>query len=364
MRIPPSASTLTLKAALLVIACGASLTSLQLPAQAPPPSSTASWRLRQIAVISMSGLPEFDQAAFANGSVVISHPGAHTVDVFNPLKRLLVKHVAGVDDPRGIAVDDATKTVFIADAAKPSVAIISTANWTVLRTIPLPETPQDVVFAEKENALYISALTASSIMYVPLDQGQAATIDVGGRIDGIAYDAQAGRIFASVNNLAEVAVLQAAGAQTKVSQRWTLNASQPAGLAFDPQEGRLFVAVRYAVLSLNAGTGQEISRVPTAAGTDTLRYDPARQVLYAASSDGSITTIAADKGKLISQYELRTGVKGHNLALDPENHLLYLPGGAAGKSKLVVLKPFSIIPEGQSGHEDDDTPPAKTPPKP
>ena len=146
----------------------------------------------------MSGLPEFDQAAFANGSVVISHPGAHTVDVFNPLKRRMIKHVAGIEDPRGIAVDDATKTVFIADAAKRSIAIVSTANWTVLKTIALHETPQEVIFAEKENALYISALTAPSIMYVPLGDGQVATIDVGGRIAGITYDAQSGRIFASL----------------------------------------------------------------------------------------------------------------------------------------------------------------------
>lgn len=353
-----------------MIICSALLSAVELPGQGAPAASSSSlpWRLRKISVIPMNGLPGFDQAAFANGSLVISHPGAQTVDVFNPLKRLMVKHVAGVDDPRGIAVDDATKTVFIADAATRSIAVVSAANWTVLRTIALPEIPQDIMFVEKENALYVSGLTAPSLMYVPIDRGQSSVtaIDVGGRVEGMAYDAQSGRIFASLNNLAEIAVLQAAGAQTAVSSRWTLSASQPAGLAFDSQVGRLFVAVRYAVLSLNGNTGQEISRVPAAAGTDTLRYDLPRQVLYAAATDGSVTTIAANKGILTSQNELRTGVKGHNLALDPENHLLYLPGGAEGKSKLVILKPFSIVPETGKGDDDDNDnaePTVKTVPK-
>lgn len=323
-------------------------------------------RLREIGSAQLPGYPGFDHAVYTNGNIVISHPGAHTVDVFNAVKRRVIGHVQGIGDSRGIAANDAIKTVFIADAANRSIAVVSGSDWTVKKTIALPVAPQDIVFAAKENALYVSGLTEPVVMYVPVDGGQPVSINVGGRVEGMALDPQTERIFASVSDLAEIAVLQAAGAQTKVDQHWKLSASQPTGLAFDPQVGRLFVAVRYAVLSLNANSGQEISRVPTSAGTDTLRYEPTRRVLYAGSTDGTITVIGADKGTLVSQNEVRAEVKGHSFVLDPQSHLLYLLGGREGKSKMVIFKPYSMNlgNDADSEEKNANSAPATTMPAP
>ncbi len=322
----------------------------QVATQRPIQSSE---RLRQIALVQLPGQPGFDGVAMANGNIVISHPGAQSVDIFNPLKRRIVAHVQGISAARGIAVDDASKTVFIADSAKQQIAVVSSSDWSLKKTLHLDIAPQDLVFVPKQNALYVSAVISPSLLFVPLDGTAPTVIDVGGRVEGMAYDPQTSRIFAAVNNLDEIAVLEGSGAQTKIADHWKLNASQPTGLVFDSQVGRLFVAVRYAVLSLNANTGQEISRVPTSAGTDTLRFEPSDQVLYAGSTDGTVTTIAANKGTLLLQNELRTDVKGHCFAVDPQSHLLYLPGGREGKSKLVILKPFSMRPDDSSSDDDD-----------
>ena len=56
----------------------------------------------------------------------------------------------------------------------------------------------------------------------------------------------------------------------KVINRFTLNASQPTGLVYDPQYHELYVAVRYAVLAISADTGAEIDRVAAPAGVDQL----------------------------------------------------------------------------------------------
>lgn len=52
------------------------------------------------------------------------------------------------------------------------------------------------------------------------------------------------------------------------------------------------MAVRYAVLVLNADTGAEISRIPAAAGPDSLWFDPSNAALYAAATHGSVNMIA------------------------------------------------------------------------
>jgi hypothetical protein len=102
--------------------------------------------------------------------------------------------------------------------------------------------------------------------------------------------------------------------------------------------------VRYAVLSIDADSGAELSRVPVAAGTDRLWLDATDGALYGASSDGTVTTIKVNGRQLVYESELKTDVKGHSLAFDPERKLIYVPGGREGKSKMVILKQFGALP--------------------
>ena len=67
-------------------------------------------------------------------------------------------------------------------------------------------------------------------------------------------------------------------------------------------------------------------------------------MLYAASADGTITTMKVNGRQLAYESELKTDVKGHSLAFDPERKLIYVPGGHEGKSKMVILKQFGAVP--------------------
>jgi hypothetical protein len=134
----------------------------------------------------------------------------------------------------------------------------------------------------------------------------------------------------------------------KIVNRFTLNASQPTGLVYDPEYHELYVAVRFAVLAISADTGAEIDRVAAPSGVDRLWLDPASHTLYAAS-EGSLLTLNA-KGRLSLADEITTQVKGHTVAYDADKKLLLFPGGREGKSKLVIYRPMT--PNGQPGSED------------
>jgi DNA-binding beta-propeller fold protein YncE len=123
----------------------------------------------------------------------------------------------------------------------------------------------------------------------------------------------------------------------KVVGRYKLAASQPTGLVFDAKARRLYVAVRYAVVALDADTGNETGRVATPAGTDMLWLDAPTSTLYVASA-GSVAIIRTGAGKLDKLGELNTDVRAHVLAFDPATNLVYVPGGREGRSKLLILK--------------------------
>jgi hypothetical protein len=95
--------------------------------------------------------------------------------------------------------------------------------------------------------------------------------------------------------------------------------------------------VRYAVVTLDADTGAELSRAGAPAGVDSLWLDQASGTLYAAAG-GAVCIMKARPGGLTLQSELNVDVKGQSLAYDPETKLIYLPGGREGRSKLLIMK--------------------------
>lgn len=355
-------------------------------------------KLRQVAIVDLPGRPGFESVVFANGKLVIAHKGADTLDIFDPRRRRLVAQVSEIRDPRGMAVDAATGTVYIACAGSNSIAVLNSKNWQVETMIPLRDSPEAVLAVPQSKALYVTDPFEHSISVVSTEGAGSETgrIDVGGRPEQIAWDPQKKLLYATVEDRNEIVVLdpalmtsaagrvgarpssrqmqtgqgqQTQGAQTAnsaaadpaamshgqtplsdlaaaplapaVVRTIKLTASEPTGLLFDANTRRLYVAVRYAVVQIDPDAGTEIARVPAPAGTDSLTMDSASNTLYASSVDGSIVILNAGD-KLSETNEFQSEVRGHALAVDPANKTIFLSGGREGKSKLVILKQFGL----------------------
>ena len=290
-------------------------------------------QLHQVAIIDIPGRPGFDSIVFANGMLVIAHRGANAVDVFDPARRRLSRQIPDMKDPRGIASDDAAGRVYVANADSNSIAVISSSKWEVDSTIPLQFSPDSLLLVGSK--LYVADWKNRAVAIVDPAKGAVTTsMAVGGRPQHMVADAPSGTVFVTVEDANEVVGIGAEGAVTK---RFHLTASQPTGIAIDDKFRRLFVAVRSAVLVVNADTGAEIARVPSEAGTDSLWFDPSNGALYAAASNGSVNMISTQRN-FTSEHELKTDVRGHTLAFDSARKMVYMPGGREGKSKLVILK--------------------------
>lgn len=301
-------------------------------------TGAAQAQLRQIAVLDIPGRPGFESIAWAKGHLVLAHDASNTVDIFDPAKRRVVAQVKDMNDPRGIGVDEQAGLVYVANAGDQTIAVISTSNWAVQDRIQLKASPDCLLFVPETHTLYIGNWRTQSISILPSGQHEPkATVEVGGRPQHMIFDLATRQVFASLEDQNEVIGLDESG---KIAHRWRLNASLPTGLALDPQSRRLFVAVRYAVLILNADTGTEVGRVASPAGTDTLWFDDASKTLYAGANGGSVNVIKLGDDRYQSEHELQTSIRGHTLAYDPVKKFIYMPGGKEGRAKLVILKPI------------------------
>jgi YVTN family beta-propeller protein len=297
-------------------------------------SQALAGQLRQVAMVDIPGRPGFDSMAFAGNYLLIAHRAANAVDIFDPRLRRLKAQISGMADPRGIAVDNAAGRVYIANAGSNSLAVLSIADWKLAETIRLQYSPDTLLLAGGK--LYVGNWLDNSVSIVdPQQRRELATLDVGGRAQHMLWDPATKLIFTSLEQLGEVIGIDSG---QRIAKRYRLLASQPTGLALDVKGRRLFVAVRYAVLVLDADTGAELARIPAAGGITTLWFDEGQQALYAAATNGSVNLIATGGDHFLRRHELQTQVRGHSFAYDPAKKTVYLTGGREGRSKLVILK--------------------------
>jgi YVTN family beta-propeller protein/YD repeat-containing protein len=302
-------------------------------------------QLRQIGMVNIPGAPGFGELTFCNGMLLLTHPGASAVDVFDPVKRRVVAQIAGLQAPRGIATDEKDGRVYVADHGSNSIAVIATDSWKVVDSIGLTGSPDSLLY-DSAGKLYWTDSDAGTISLLDLHTKQdVARTDTGGTPRELEWDGARKLVFATLQDTHQVIVVDP---ELKIVNRFTLNASQPTGLVYDPQYHELYVAVRYAVLAISADTGAEIDRVAAPAGIDRMWLDPDSHTLYAAS-EGSLLTLNA-KGRLSLGDEILTQVKGDAVAYDADKHLVLFPGGREGKSKLIIFRPME--PQGQSGSDE------------
>ncbi len=302
--------------------------------------ATAAWgaQLRQVAMVDVPGRPGFDEAVFANGMLVMSHEAAGTLDIFDPGKRRVIAQVEGLAAPHGLAVDARGFRVYVANSGGNNIAVISSKTWKTERTIAVEAAPYNLALSSDGRRLFLANWRNQSVSAVDLGGDKVATENLGGSPQTLVYDVSHRQLYATLQDTAEIVAIDPA--TLKVTSRYKLTASQPTGMVLDAAGRRLYVAVRHAVLALDADTGKEVARVAAPAGADSLWLDPSGGMLYVASGGGFINVMRT-AGGLTSVDEIHTEVRGHSVAYDPARQLIYLPGGREGRSKLLILKNMS-----------------------
>ncbi len=230
-----------------------------------------------------------------------------------------------------------TLAIAVSNSPCPASRLFDRPSHNNSGAIPLPQGPSTLALDDSGERLYWSGAQSDSLSILDLSTRQTlCTLDLGGRPRGMVWDQGRG---ASLVVLQDTSESVAVDRKLQIISRFKLNASQPTEIVYDAHSRRLYIAARSAVLAINDQDGSETNRVDAPMGVDGLWLNAELRTLYAASP-GELTVIKADNGAFTVIDSIRSDIKGQNVAFDPQNNILFLPGGREGNSAMLLLRPM------------------------
>ena len=321
---------MTLLRRIIALAC---LSVVSAPAQTP-------LALKQ--TIDLPGVQgRFDHFAEddAGHRLFVAAAGNHTVEVLDLPTGKVLESLKGLGKPHGLAWIPSTGRLFVADGDRAELAIYAGSPLYRVKSIPLSDDADDMVFDPAQHLLYVGhggSDSANPARIAVIDTEALTLLEnlpVAAHPEALELDPDTNRIFANIADAGTIAVID--GKTHHITDTWTLhNARGNTPLAFDAADHLLLVAARIPaqLLVLNAATGAELFRAPSAAGADDLFFEPATHRAFLIAGSGTVNVYELDPaGNLRSLSSTPTANGAKTGLLDPAQHLLFLgvPGAPA-----------------------------------
>jgi YVTN family beta-propeller protein len=215
----------------------------------------------------------------------VTRSETNTVDIFDPAKMALIKHIPVADDPDAILYDEFDKLVYVASGESHLATLIDPSTQTTIATIALNGAPEYAAFDASTRLLYQNLHDTSTVVAVDI-------------------------------------------AKRAVVQGWPLQGCEaPTGMAIDEVHRRLFIGCNAnAVLAIfDLIEHRVVATVPIGKAPDSVAFDPELQRIYTTGKSGVLVVIQQNEPngyKVLDTVHLHYGA--HTLTVDLATHVLYV----------------------------------------
>src|SRR6516225_1148013 len=190
---------------LLTLAVAPGISAAAEPQTAPSKPAQSHRALRQLGMVDIPGSPGFDQMAIANGKLLLVHTAASSLDIVDPARRRVVAQVVNLQSPRGIAVDQQNRKIYVAQADNNSIAVISFDGWQVTNIIPVSQRPTSLLLDDNGNRLYWASASNNSLSVLDVNTREnIGTVVLGGRPCDMTWNADRQVAFVTLQDARQV----------------------------------------------------------------------------------------------------------------------------------------------------------------
>jgi DNA-binding beta-propeller fold protein YncE len=260
-----------------------------------------------------------------------------------------LRSIPGFKKPQGIAFVRALNKVFVASGDDGKLRVFRADTLALLDTISLDVGPNRVLYDSPRSVLYVGYGGKDA----GKDYGEVGIIDAKKdkliadvRVDAhpaeLLLDESGKRLFCFVSPNRKIQVIDTG--ERKVIATWPVSSERPGDGAFDAASHRLFIGTRKPpqIIVMDAGTGKEVSSLPTVEGMDGVYFDAKHGRAYVSggrdAETGAVFTYQqkdADHYELIDTLATRQGA-GTSLWV-PELNRFYVGAPAHDAEDAAIL---------------------------
>ncbi len=248
------------------------------------------------------------------------------VMVVDPWTGTVVGDIPGTPGVHGIALAPDLGKGFTSNGMDGSVTVFDLATLAVTAHIATPaKNPDGIVYdPATRRVLTFNGRGNDATVIDAVTNTVAGTIALGGRPEFPVADGR-GMVYDNIESTSEIVAIDTRKAT--VVSRFALGACQsPSGLSMDRANRRLFAACDGQMGVIDADRGTVIATLPTGAGTDATRFDPALMLAYASNGrDGTLTVVHEDSPSHFSIVQnAKSETSARTMALDPQSGAIFL----------------------------------------
>jgi YVTN family beta-propeller protein len=235
----------------------------------------------------------------------------------------------------GLGINNKTQKLYTTNSRTGGVSVIDVKSGTVIGDIQDPLNPKAhsfrILVDEDSNTLYVSIPGKESHVWIidgNTDKLTHVLKDVGGTATGLALDKAANKLYVSIGQTDEIAVIDLNN--HSVSEKFASGSKGPRHLHFDPQSKLLFVSHLAGgnVTVLNTAKEFELVKtITTGAGSLGVGFDPVSKNLVVANRmAGTVSVINTTNFEVLGN--LKTGTHPNTVVVDTQNGLAYVTNKA------------------------------------
>ena len=328
MKPPPF--ILTLVCGLVLVGCTPGVDPLKVPLtnvaniQLPPPSAEA------------ASSPSLDLLTVDTRNELLYVPYTNTLDIVDLRTRKLKGQVSNLPGIKSIALSPDPNIVFTADGGNNRVVVIDVSKLKAIDEITTPTGNPDAILLDPLNDAVVVTQSGPSPTLVFIDRPThkvLGSLKLPGAPELMAIDPQAGHVFLAMHDNDEVLVVDDASRQVLQTYKGC-DIKNPVGMAFDPDQGRLFVAngilhSANVVSVIDVVLDKCLGSIDIGHGPDQAAFNEHLHHLYVANSGTSnLSVIDTVTLKPLGVYG--TGRAAHSVSADPTTDLVYVGVERAG----------------------------------
>jgi YVTN family beta-propeller protein len=246
----------------------------------------------------------------------VPHESRDTLEIIDTESDKLIGRVLGLPGIKGIALTQDPNIVFTSNGADATVGVVDVAQRKILRLIHVGGGP-DAILYDPVYDLVVDSLSGAKAVSI-IDRSTyvvKSVFDLPAPPEQMALDPSTGRVYVSIADKDEVVLIDPSIPAILTTYRGC-GLNGPMGIAYDPDQGRLFVGDKAAKLTVvDVLLDTCLGVIDTGHGKDQISFNPNTHHVYTANA-GSKNVSVIDTRTLNPIGVIGTGPGAHTIAAD------------------------------------------------